>query len=269
MNGGTPVGTVVMMDGAIRPAYIRSERDSVNAAVNAAEFAAEQDTRGTPTRFGGDLRPGVGARSPSNQRELASIIDGDPSTGWHHSRTIRSVGWGADRSGPCGPGDEGAAGFLGRCQALEMFELYKSTGQQAFSKKSGVLDFRTVHRTTQPNSDRIVAFDLDERLVRYFYLQATAKTEGAKLAEFEVFTLGDNIALGTRARGGRAGSIATKRGLSEKTEVWEMVDGDYLSFYNLNTRAYNGLVPVAVQGMVSLGSRQPVLGEPDADRAAD
>ena len=236
----TPAGTVVLTDGAIRPAYIRGERDSVNAVANAAEFAAEQDTRGTPTRFGGIYVPEWVPVPPSNQRELALIIDGDPSTGWAPLEDDPlSRWWVLIDLGRAVRATKVRLVFSEDAKPFEMFELYKSTGQQAFSKKSGVLDFRTVHRTTRPNSDRIVAYDLDEQLVRYFYLQATAKTEGAKLSEFEVFTLGDNIALGTRARGGLAGSISTKRGLSEKTAVWEMVDGDYLSFYNLNTPAYN------------------------------
>ena len=116
-----------------------------------------------------------------------------------------------------------------------MFEVYRSTGQFAISRKSGVLDFETVARVTWPNTEYVVEYDLDEKLVRYFYVGLTARSEHPKLAEFEVYTLGDNIALGTPARKGLANTIVYSLGEPELNAVWETIDGDYLTNFDVTT----------------------------------
>ena len=237
----SPPGTFVLAHGEVRPAYIRGERDSVNAAANAERFVAERDRDGNPVRFGGIFVPDWVTVLPSNFEELPAAMDGDPSTAWAPSGDDPlSTWWLLIDLGRAVRATRVRLVFAEDGPPFEMFELYKSTGQQAFTQRSGVLDFRTIHRSTRPNLDHVLSYEVGEQPVRYLYFQAMEMTEGAKLAELEVFTLGDNIALGVQDRGGLARSVASREGgLAENIEVWEMVDGDYLTFFNLSTPAYN------------------------------
>ena len=237
----SPPGTVVLAQGEIRPSYIRGERDSLNAAANAGRFVAERDRDGNPVRFGGIYVPDWVTVPPSRLEELPAVMDGDRSTAWAPSGDDPlSTWWLLIDLGRAVRATEVRLVFAEDGPPFEMFELYKSTGQQAFTQRSGVLDFRTIHRSTRPNFDHVLSYEVGEQPLRYLYFQAMAETEGAKLAELEVFTLGDNIALGVQERAGLARSVASREGESaESIEVWEMVDGDYLTYFNLSTPAYN------------------------------
>ena len=230
------VGTVVLAEGEIAPRYMRGEQDSVNAVANAQDFVAETDKSGNPTRFGGIYIPDTAIVPPSNAAALPLILDGDRSGGWAPSEDDPlSTWWVMVDLGRAVRATKVRLVFAEDANPFEMFELYKSTGDEAFKKRSGVLDFRTVHRTTGPNSEHVLSFDLDETLVRLFYLQASVKTAGAELAEIEVLTIGDNVALGSQARGGKANTVVSKSDILTPRPTWQIVDGDYTTSFNLSS----------------------------------
>jgi hypothetical protein len=205
----------VTEDGWVVPTYIRKR---INACLDAKEFVVERDETGNPVRWGGIKAAG------SNASAAASILDGNPGTSWGPIRDT-------DRDGSPDPEDWWVEVDLGRvvtadsvrivfsrqADPFEQFKVYVSDGTPAFHAASGLLDYTLLGRTFQPNREVILKYEVpltkpQLRQVRYVLITVTSWShpeDDPELAELEVYTPGENVALGTFARRGNAETLTT------------------------------------------------------------
>ena len=207
-------------DGAIAPVQFKQRH---NAALNTVDFTHE--LVGGKEVTGGVHRDKVG----SNLGSRSNIIDGDPDTFWKPDPDDDLENWWIELDlGRATlvteirlvfPDQEGARPF-------QEFRVFGSEGRRVTSREN-VYSFYLIGGTTQPinqtevvynvealvnESDRTIA-DPDARtavsradssydLLQYIRFIADAPTPDAALAEIEVYTPGENVALGTLARFG-------------------------------------------------------------------
>ena len=118
------------------------------------------------------------------------------------------------------------------------FSVYTNDGVRATAAKD-VFQFTRIGRTTEPNEDRVIEYELqtvwpgaatgdylatgdtlNHAMVQYVRFVAEEHQSGAALAMIEVETLGDNLVLGSVERGGGI------RGGTDLTNLLTLVDGD-------------------------------------------
>ena len=198
---------------------------SINAAANARDFLhTVKSTR--------DLVPGGIRFVASGQETADNLIDGREDTWWQPAQEDVIDDWWvevdlgrmvyATKIRLTFPDTEDARPFRN-------FSVYVNDGERANAAKD-VFQFVRVGRTTEPNDQRVVEYELltlDPGAATGRYMQTGDTLHyvpvqyirfvpeehhlGAALAEIEVESLGDNVALGTVARGGaiRAGANIT------------------------------------------------------------
>ncbi len=123
---------------------------------------------------------------------------------------------------------------------LEHFELFLSTGEpernQSLVATSGSLVYRQRQRFFG-NQDHRAVWTLDQPQAppfRFVRLQLLKHTPGARLAEFEVEAIGDNLALNLAGRPGGVQVIEDEGGIDQSVAVddaGELVDGDLITHW--------------------------------------
>jgi hypothetical protein len=193
-------------------------RKDINAVEDAHRFAYESRERG--------LVKGGLWEANSNPATADNVIDGDPETFWQPQADDALEDWAVEidlgravlarEIRLTFPDQEGARPF-------RQFTLYASTGTRISVKEDLVL-FEPVFRTSRPNQESVVSIPLDflsgdstlvvdqglavdrqreshYRVVQRLRVEAEEKTPQAALAEIEVLAVGDNLSIGTLARG--------------------------------------------------------------------
>ena len=238
-------------DGSMTPVrYLKK----VNVAPEAPDFV--QESLGGAQVRGGVWKVGSGRASKDR------IIDDDPSTYWQPDSGDALEDWwieinlgrtvAVSKIRLIFPDREGA-------RPLREFRLFVASGIR-IAIKENIHAFELVAGTTRYNDQTSMEFDLasipdqsdvlitgdrlhfsserseesdailDEtnyRMVQYIRLRVDAKTADAALAEVQVFSPADNIAMGTRERGGTFVE-STGRGIS-------LTDGDFNSSWGIQT----------------------------------
>ena len=224
-------------DGSVRP---RRYQRNINAAANAFEF--EHLTKDDGLVFGGVRRVGSG------QATAARVIDSNATTYWQPSpsdaledmwlevdlgRTVI-----ANKIRLVFPDTSGARPFRN-------FTLFTSEGART-SLKNDVFLFTRIGSTIEPNTKTVIDYDLSIidpagatgaylvtgdtlsfNVVQYIrFVVDKAQADGA-LAEIEVWTPGENIALGTLNRGGNIVSGTDTEG------VVSVMDGDMNEWWSV------------------------------------
>ena len=232
-----PVGTLELgRTGTLTPAEFKG---SHNAATNAGEF--------THALVGGSEVRGGAWKAGSNLAMAGNIHDGDPETYWQPDPEAPLAEWWVEidlgravmvtEIRLVFPDQEGARPF-------QEFRVFGSEGRRV--TRSDVFSFHLIGGTTRPIEETLVTYDVDplvrearrvlddgdglgttevDRIATYDLLQyirvlVDAKTADAALAEIEVYTPGENIALQTLQRGG---TIQERAG---RGFAFKMADGD-------------------------------------------
>ena len=203
--------------GRLAPVSIRRDIDAVSNLAN----------------FGGGIH-----ETGSNPRDAGRVIDGDLATGWSPNPDDPSDTWYLDL-------DLGRGVFATRvvlhftadAPPFELFDLLLSTGEPQIDLSNTsfneVLTFRTQHRFKE-NSEHRVVFELDQSEhtpIRYLRVKNLLPVEGARLAEIEVQTFGDNLTLNLLDR---SGSINIEIGEDADDDVplgnaIQLADGDFFT----------------------------------------
>ncbi len=202
---------------------------------------------GGVTHTGGVWKVGSGAATASR------VIDGDAGTFWQPDPTDPLEDWWLEvnlgRSIPVTriklvfPDEEGA-------RPLRQFRVFGSSGERR-SPVAELFAFELVGGTTRFNESREVEFRVpaiaddttivvgaagadtagqrptEYRMLQFVRVRADMKSPEASLAEVEVYTIGDNVALGTAERGGTV--------VEETGRGTVMADGDYNSSWSLQS----------------------------------
>ena len=184
-----PVGCLQSTDDNwIKPVFIRK---NINVCLNAQEF-------------------GGGTTAGSNPSRALKIIDGDLDTFWGPDENTDLKDWWIEID-------------LGRCVSLTkirmvfgesgnpfgFFKIYTSAGEPVYNPGSTVplpdtRRFSLVKQTTAQNRAYLLDYDFSLSPVQYIRIAITKRAENLQLAEFEAYSLGDNVTLGTLERRGNA-----------------------------------------------------------------
>ncbi|MBI4530458.1 MAG: discoidin domain-containing protein, partial [Candidatus Latescibacteria bacterium] len=222
-----PVGVLELRaDGSVVP--VKFDRP-INAARNASRFAHRAS--------GGKTVQG-GVRNAGSSLDMAgNIIDGDPRTFWKPDTAAPLETWRIEidlgRATPVTkirltfPDREGARPF-------REFRVFGSDGARVSPTSEDVFSFNLIGGTTRPNDRTVVEYEVKPllsdatlilgdalsgtesegvgptrdsltvpySLLQYIRFRADTKNLDAALSEVEVYTFGENIALGTFDRGG-------------------------------------------------------------------
>ncbi|MBI2504592.1 MAG: hypothetical protein HYW07_15340, partial [Candidatus Latescibacteria bacterium] len=178
-----------------------------------------------PTQKRGEVPGGIW-NAGSNARSAGRVIDGDPQTFWQPDPAEDVSSWLVEIDLGRAvlakeirlrfPNQEGARPF-------RQFSVYVATGAR-IQVSDDVFKYEVAYRTTQPNADTLVSFALsgqrdttyvleaglgvDEegednyRVVQFIRITADEASPDAALAEVGVVGVGDNVSIGTLARGG-------------------------------------------------------------------
>jgi hypothetical protein len=233
-----PLGTLdIKADGSITPVkFLRAH----NAALNAAQFTHK-------LKSGREVEGGTW-KAGSNMALAHAIIDGDPETFWQPDPDAPLEDWWIEidlgrttlvtEIRLTFPDQEGA-------RPLREFRVFGSDGFRV--TRDDVFSFHLIGGTTKPINETVVSYNVtpivretrrtltsDEAassgsvppkktsydLLQYIRILVDAKTPDAALAEVEIFTPGENIALNTLERGG---TILERAG---RGFAYNMADGD-------------------------------------------
>ena len=224
-----PKGALLLTeDGQVQPRFFRK---NINACLNADEFVWVDKKK--KEHVGGVRNVG------SNAAMAARIIDGDPNTSWGPQRSDDPENWWVEIDlGRMVTATKLILRFSEEADPFEEFKVYMSDGTPAFVS-SAVPDaprYQTVVNVTKSNREYVLEYPLRDaynnevlhRSVRYVYVLMTAWRDpdaNPQLAELEVISLGDNVALATLKRGGSIAAYSTG-GVGSA-----LIDGDGTTFW--------------------------------------
>lgn len=206
---------VVNAEGHLELAQYRKD---INAVTDARLYVH-------PTQDRGDVTGGIW-RADSGSASAGLLIDGDPETFWRPNPADPLAKWVVEVDLGRAvlardirllfPDEEGARPF-------RQFSVFVATGARIQAQQD-VFRYYPVFQTTRPNKDteirigladnldttRVVGQSLDVdmgreaayRMVQFIRIRVEDQSADAALAEIEVIGVGDNISLGTLARGG-------------------------------------------------------------------
>lgn len=202
--------------GNISPIKVRK---NINAILDAGDF-------------GGGIRAvGSGANS------AAQILDNNRSTGWQPNPSDPSDSWWVEIDlGRMVTAEKIRVHFAADTPAMEFFTVQLSSGEQFFTNALVPIPGTLVYGGGQTfgfNKEHSVELDQSHIQVNVIRIQVSQITPGARLAEIEVETIGDNIALGILERGGSIDLITDLHDVLEGGR--NMADGKIVTNWSLNT----------------------------------
>ncbi len=226
-----PGDAMLIAEGAIGPAFVRSRMDAVDNA----------------GQFGGGVR-GAGASLP----QASALIDEDPISAWRPDQSTQLDDWWIEVDlGRVVSAHYVELDFDRTAVPLEFFRVLFSDGEPFFSNAGvaidGTLRYNRRERFSYSES-YTVHIDLNLVPIRYVRIQADRLRPGAGLADLRVATPGDNLSLGALGRGG---SIEVRSLLGagdrerEESEFLSslIIDGDITTYWG--RKEGRGAVPVA------------------------
>ena len=208
-----PKGVVTIGDdGAVTLLPVRKD---INACLNAEDFEHIR------VETGEMIRGGIKSAG-SNEAAARNIIDGDENTWWGPRQADPLKDWRVEVDlGRVVSATKLRLVFAEGAQPFEEYAVYVSNGARLYAA-SDIVQYTMVGRTTKPNTAYVVEYDLtqggweaadavtsptwmyamDAQQVQYIRFVANAKSQNPGLAEVELYTIGDNLALGIIDRGG-------------------------------------------------------------------
>ena len=124
-------------------------------------------------------------------------------------------------------------------EPLEFFKVFTSDGEPFFTNAGvaieGTLRYNK-RRLYSFNQDRVIEIDFGLKPLKHIRIQADKKTLGAQLSELSVESVGDNLSLGARERGGQIDVHSlVGSGRDERHEnsliSRNLIDGDITSYW--------------------------------------
>ena len=216
-----PQGVVTLTpDGRVQMGSVRKD---INAALDARQFTYERDG----TQFSGGIRS-VG----SNEGDANKVLDGDLKTFWAPEPDVDVKQWRIEVDlGRAVTATKLRLVFTEERNTFRNFKVFVSDGVPKFPGSAlKDLDYELVFQTQKPNEDRILEIVFSERdlagrpllgkVFQYIRVVALDKVEQPGLAELEVHTLGENIALSTLERGGSV--VAGYTDLVGQLVIWSL-----------------------------------------------
>lgn len=217
-----PTGAVdIDPRGHVRPVSVRK---NVNAMLDMEDF-------------GGGVRL-VG----SNSARAEDVFDDDLETGWAPAPGVSVEDAYIEFDlGRTVTAERVRLRFAEDAPPFQFFKVLLSKGEKFFNVSNVPIENTRVIHFTQSfgfNQEREIILDVERgslRFVRVEVAQLETIEEGARLAEIEVETIGDNIALGLIERGGSLDLITDLEEGSSLAGADRMVDGEIVTVWNLNT----------------------------------
>ena len=181
-----PGDAVDIADGVLKPAFVRQNTDAVQ---NVALF-------------------GGGIRGAGTALDLAArLIDGHAETAWTPAAETPLEDWWIEVDlGRVVSARTIRLHFAEGGEPLEFFKVFTSDGEPFFTNAGvaieGTLRYNN-RRLYSFNQDRVIEIDFGLKPLKHIRIQADKKTLGAQLSELSVESVGDNLSLGARERGGQ------------------------------------------------------------------
>ena len=214
-----PGDAVDVADGVLKPAFVRQNIDAVQNAAT----------------FGGGIRD---AGTALNRAAL--LIDGDVETAWAPAAEAPLEDWWIEVDlGRVVSARTIRLHFAEAGEPLEFFKVFTSDGEPFFTNAGvaieGTLRYNK-RRLYSFNQDRVIEIDFGLKPLQHIRIQADKKTLGTQLSELSVESVGDNLSLGARERGGQI-DVHSLVG-SGRDERYEnplisrnLIDGDITSYW--------------------------------------
>ena len=217
--------------GVIGPSFVRRDIDAVENALD----------------FGGGIRK-VG----TNPAQAGALIDGDPGTSWSPDEDDPLDTWWIEVDlGRVVSARTIQLSFADDSVPLEFFNILTSDGEPLFDLQGivipGTLRYQGLHRY-KSNDRHVVEIDFGLKPLNYIRIEAKRKQEAVRLSHLSVESVGDNISMGLRERGGDIEIIV---GLGEPSmERREtlglsntIIDGDLVTNWRFSTYAASEEAP--------------------------
>lgn len=252
-----PEGALVATSRGLEVALVRRD---VDALVDVSDF-------------GGGIR---GAGTDLSGAPL--IIDGDPATAWAPEAADPLKDWWVELDlGRVVSASSVQFTFDPQGPPLAFFKVLTSDGEPFFTSANSVIPgtVRFNGRTSFSfNQEHFIQIDFGLKPLRYIRIQADEAAPGVRIAGVQVKSVGDNLSLGIRRRGGGVSIISEvgsrTRELVESAGISNtLIDGDITSYWGVAHRGGSGLQAEAqlAQFEFDLGAlfwvdRVRILGDP-------
>ncbi len=214
-----PGDAVDVADGVLKPAFVRQNIDAVQNAAT----------------FGGGIRA---AGTALNRASL--LIDGDVETAWAPIAEAPLEDWWIEVDlGRVVSARTIRLYFAEGGEPLEFFKVFTSDGEPFFTNAGVAIDGTLRYnkrRLYSFNQDRVIEIDFGLKPLQHIRIQADKKTLGTQLSELSVESVGDNLSLGARERGGQIDVHSlVGSGRDERHEnpliSRNLIDGDITSYW--------------------------------------
>jgi hypothetical protein len=195
-------------------------------------------------QFGGGIR-GAG----TDLAGAPALLDGDPATAWVPSAAAPFKDWWVEVDlGRVVSARRIEIAFDSQGPPLEFFKVLTSDGEPFFTSANSIIPgtVRFNGRTNfSYNQQHLIQIDFGLNPLRYLRIQADEALPGVRLAEVRVRSVGDNLSLGIRRRGGSVGIVSEvgskTRELIESAGISNtLIDGDITSYWGVAHRGGGG-----------------------------
>ena len=214
--------------GALKPTFVRRD---INPVSNAAEFGG-----------------GIHAVS-SDVQNAANLIDGDPATVWSPDLDDPLKDWAIEVNlGRVVSARKIQLFFADEGDPLEFFKILTSDGEPFFSNANSILPGTLRYNKSfrySFNENRSIELDFGLEPLQYIRIQADQTKADIHISELVVESVGDNLSLGAKERGGGAAIVSEvgskTRELVESTGIsGTLIDGDINSYWGTVHRGGSG-----------------------------
>ncbi|MBT4496458.1 MAG: hypothetical protein HOC74_01980 [Gemmatimonadetes bacterium] len=192
-------------------------RKNIDAVVNAANF-------------GGGIRA-VG----SNPGDADLLMDGDPTTGWAPLESDGEEKWWVEIDlGRLVTAEKVRILFTDDAPPLEFVNVLLSNGEKFFTNALVPIENSLVFNYSQRfgfNQEQVLIPNFSHASLRIIRIEISQRLSGGKVAEVEVESIGDNVALGLLERGGNIDLITELQEVLAGAE--RMVDGDAVTDWRM------------------------------------
>ncbi len=207
--------------------------------------------------FGGGIR-----NAGSNLNTARLVIDGNPATGWAPNPEADPDEWFIEIDlGRAVSAKSVTLVFDAEAPPFELFDLLLSTGEPETDFIAAPIEGSLVYRTKErfkENARHRVTYQIeqiDEEPIQFIRFEPLLIVPDARLAEVEVETIGDNIALGLLERGGGV-DININLASNDSQPLGKaraLFDGDLYERWRAGT-ASRGLTDILAHMILDLGA---------------
>lgn len=216
-----PGDALKLEGGTLKPTFVRRDLNAMSDA----------------PKFGGGIRA-VG----TDEVHAFNLIDGDAATSWSPDPDDLLENWWIEVNlGRVVSARKIQLSFAEEGQPLEFFKVFTSDGEPFFNAARtnipGTVRYNGLTRYSF-NQERSIEIDFELKPLQYIRIQADRKSADVHLSELLVDSIGDNLSLGARQRGGdveiinNLGHLSQRRDSAENSTV--IIDGDITTTWGLH-----------------------------------